>query len=113
MLLSGGAKASKVGLKEIYNSARDNNDPQPCASSWNCTTSNLDIAGDARRFTTCGKTTNSSPEPACAQLREGNTIVEVSDGIMFPILASFSGFAVRTPRAGLSSHLRNLRMRHR
>src|SRR5215469_729258 len=36
LLLSAGANASKVGLKEIYNSARDNNDPQQCASSWNC-----------------------------------------------------------------------------
>jgi hypothetical protein len=59
----------------------------------------LDIAGDAYTLHSKWKTHQGFQGTGLRSLeREGRKIVEVPDGIVFPILASLSAFAVKTPQ---------------
>jgi AIPR protein len=59
----------------------------------------LDIAADAYQLHSKWKTHQGFSGTGLRSIeREGRTIVEVPDGIVFPILASLSAFAVKTPQ---------------
>jgi hypothetical protein len=59
----------------------------------------LDIAGDAYRLYTKWKSHQGFAGTGLRSIeREGRTVVEIPDGIVFPILASLSAFAMKTTK---------------
>jgi len=104
------ARASKVGLIEIYNSARDNNHPRQRASSWNCEVLFGHCGTRPGHFTTSGKNHRGFAGTGLRSVvPQGNNIFCGIRWNHVSVLASFSAFPVRARRVGLSSQVKNLR----
>ena len=83
-------------FQETYKKAKDPTDPDH-AQHKKLYQFYLDIAADAHQLHTKWKTHQGFAGTGLRSIeREGRTVVEVPDGIVFPILASLSAFAIKT-----------------
>lgn len=84
-------------FQETYKKAKDSRDPQH-AQHKKLYQFYLDIAGDAYQLHSKWKSHQGFAGTGLRSIeREGRTVVDVPDGIVFPILASLSAFAVQAP----------------
>jgi hypothetical protein len=85
-------------FQDVYKKAKDPSDPDHMENK-RLYQFYLDIAADAYRLHSKWKAHQGFAGTGLRSLeREGRTITEVPDGIVFPILASLSAFAVKGPQ---------------